>query len=215
MNRNYYQDFLNITSKIDQKNKPKLLLHVCCAPCSSHCLSVLEPYFDITVFYYNPNISPFEEYQRRLNEEKRFLSIAYPNIKIVDVEYDTEKFDELAKGLEDLKEGGERCKKCYRLRLDKTAQFAKEHNFDYFTTTLTVSPYKHSATLNEIGEEVSKKYGVKYLFSDFKKQNGYQHSIELSKKYNLYRQDYCGCKYSKDYREKLNKMKELLNLKNI
>ncbi len=146
MNRNYYQDFLNITSKIDQKNKPKLLLHVCCAPCSSHCLSVLEPYFDITVFYYNPNISPFEEYQRRLNEEKRFLSIAYPNIKIVDVEYDTEKFDELAKGLEDLKEGGERCKKCYRLRLDKTAQFAKEHNFDYFTTTLTVSPYKHSAT---------------------------------------------------------------------
>jgi len=213
MNRNYYQEFLSVCQQIDKSKKPKLLLHVCCAPCSSHCLSVLDPFFDITVFYYNPNISPFEEYERRLNEEKRFLSLAYPHIKVVDAVYDNEKFEELAKGLENLKEGGERCKKCYRLRLEKTAEYAKQNGYDYFTTTLTVSPYKHSATLNEIGEEVANKYQTKYLFSDFKKQNGYQHSIELSKQYNLYRQDYCGCQYSKDFREKLVKMRELLNLK--
>lgn len=215
MNRNYYQEFLSVCQQIDKSKKPKLLLHVCCAPCSSHCLSVLDPFFDITVFYYNPNISPFEEYERRLNEEKRFLSLAYPHIKVVDAVYDNEKFEELAKGLENLKEGGERCKKCYRLRLEKTAEYAKQNGYDYFTTTLTVSPYKHSATLNEIGEEVANKYQTKYLFSDFKKQNGYQHSIELSKEYNLYRQDYCGCQYSKDFREKLVKMRELLNLNKI
>lgn len=207
MNRNYYQEFLNITSNIDKSHKPTLLLHVCCAPCSSHCLSVLEPYFDITVFYYNPNIQPFEEYQRRLEEEKRYLSVVHPNINVIDVEYDGEKFDELAKGLENLKEGGERCKKCYRLRLERTAKFAKENGFDYFTTTLTVSPYKHSATLNEIGEEVANAYGVSYLFSDFKKQNGYQHSIELSKQYNLYRQDYCGCKFSRVLRDRYKSQK--------
>ena len=202
MTRNYYQEFLSITDKIDKINKPKLLLHVCCAPCSSHCLSVLEPFFDITVFYYNPNISPIEEYQRRLNEEKKYLSLVHPNIKIVDAKYDNEKFEELSKGLEDLKEGGERCKKCYQMRLEKTGEYAKLNGFDYFTTTLTVSPYKHSATLNEIGDEVSRRGGVKYLFSDFKKEDGYKHSIELSKKYNLYRQDYCGCKFSKAQREK-------------
>ena len=207
MNKNYYQEFLTTIETIDKNKKPKLLLHVCCAPCSSHCLSVLEPYFDITVFYYNPNISPFEEYERRLNEEKRFVSTAYPNIKIIDAKYDNQSFEQLAKGLENLKEGGERCKKCYRLRLEETAKFAKENGFDYFTTTLTVSPYKHSATLNEIGEEVATKFGVSYLFSDFKKQNGYQHSIELSKKYNLYRQDYCGCKFSKLQRERFLKQK--------
>ena len=212
MTRNYYQEFLSTTQKIDKNSKPKLLLHVCCAPCSSHCLSVLEPYFDITVFYYNPNISPYEEYERRLNEEKKYLSLVHPNIKIVDAEYDNEKFEELAKGLEDLKEGGERCHKCYRLRLQKTGEYAKQNGYDYFTTTLTVSPYKHSATLNEIGEEVSKQVGVKYLFSDFKKENGYQHSIELSKKYNLYRQDYCGCKFSKALRDEYKQLKQ--NLEN-
>ena len=212
MNRNYYQEFLNTTQNINKNKKPKLLLHVCCAPCSSHCLSELEPYFDITVFYYNPNISPFEEYVRRLNEEKRFVKEVYPNINVIDAKYDNESFEQLAKGFENLKEGGERCKKCYRLRLEQTAQFAKENGFDFFTTTLTVSPYKHSATLNEIGEDVAKQYEVDYLFSDFKKNNGYQHSIELSKQYNLYRQDYCGCKYSKDYKEKLKMIKEKLNL---
>ena len=197
MNRNYYLDFLNTLNCIDKQQKPKLLLHVCCAPCSSHCISVLHPYFNITVYYYNPNISPFKEYERRLEEEKRFLNLAYPDVKIVDAEYEPERFEELAKGLEDLPEGGERCKKCYKLRLQKSGEYAKQNAFDYFTTTLTVSPYKHSNTLNEIGQEISNQCGVKYLFSDFKKEDGYKHSIELSKQFNLYRQDYCGCIYSK------------------
>ena len=132
---------------------------------------------------------------------------AYPFVQVIEADYDGEKFDEMAKGLEDLKEGGDRCKKCYKMRLEMTGQYAKQHGYDYFTTTLTVSPYKHSATLNEIGAEVSQICGVPYLFSDFKKQNGYQHSIELSKKYNLYRQDYCGCKFSKQQREKYLKSK--------
>ena len=208
MKRNYYQEFLATTKNIDQQKKPRLLLHVCCAPCSSHCISVLDPFFDITVFYYNPNISPFEEYERRYAEEVRFLKEAYPHICVVNAEYDSDSFEKLAKGLEDLPEGGERCKRCYRLRLKKSGEYAKQNGFDYFTTTLTVSPYKHSDTLNEIGEEVSKECGVKYLFSDFKKQDGYKHSIELSKKYNLYRQDYCGCKYSKEFRERYIKLKE-------
>lgn len=201
MNKNYYQEFLSTINKIDISKKPKLLLHVCCAPCSSHCISVLDPYFDITVFYYNPNISPLEEYQRRLEEEKRFLKQAYPHIKVIDAEYDSQNFDEMSKGLENLPEGGERCKKCYKMRLQKSGEYAKQNGFDYFTTTLTVSPYKHSATLNQIGEDVSNSLGIKYLFSDFKKEDGYKHSIELSKKYNLYRQDYCGCKFSKKFRE--------------
>lgn len=201
MNKNYYQEFLTTIEKIDVSQKPKLLLHVCCAPCSSHCICVLEPYFDITVFYYNPNISPFEEYTRRLEEEKRFLKEAYPYIKVIDAEYDNLNFEDMARGLEELPEGGERCKKCYKMRLKKSGEYAKQNGFDYFTTTLTVSPYKHSATLNQIGEEISNQCGVKYLFSDFKKEDGYKHSIELSKKYNLYRQDYCGCKFSKKFRE--------------
>ena len=203
MNQNYYQEFLTIVKKIDKNKKPKLLLHVCCAPCSSHCISVLDEFFDITVFYYNPNISPFEEYERRLNEEIRFLNEAYPHIKVINAKYDSEKFEEMAKGLENLPEGGERCKKCYKMRLEKSGEYAKQNDFDYFTTTLTVSPYKHSATLNQIGGEIANKVGVKYLFSDFKKEDGYKHSIELSKKYNLYRQDYCGCKFSNELREKL------------
>lgn len=210
MKRNYYQEFLAMTKSIDKSNKPKLLLHVCCAPCSSHCISVLDPLFDITVFYYNPNISPFDEYERRYKEEVRFLKEAYPHIKVINAEYDNQSFEELANGLEDLPEGGERCKKCYRLRLSKTGEYAKQNGFDYFTTTLTVSPYKHSDTLNQIGEEVSKQCGVKYLFSDFKKQDGYKHSIELSKKYNLYRQDYCGCQFSKAFREKYLKLREYM-----
>ena len=210
--RNYYQEFLDITKKIDIKKKPTLLLHVCCAPCSSHCISVLDPFFDITVFYYNPNISPLDEYLHRLNEEKRFLAEAYPHIKVVEVGYDNQKFEDMAKGLEYAVEGGERCKKCYRQRLEKSAEYAKQNGYDYFTTTLTVSPYKHSATLNQIGEEVASQFGTKYLVSDFKKQNGYQHSIELSHKYNLYRQDYCGCRFSKLAREKFKK--QLASLKN-
>ena len=178
--------------------KPKLLLHVCCAPCSSYVLEYLSNYFNITVFYYNPNISSFEEYKKRLNEEKRFVK-EYPfkeEISIIDGEYDNERFEEEIKGLENEKEGGARCFKCYRLRLSKSAKYARDNNFDYFTTTLTISPYKNANKLNEIGSELEEEYGIKYLYSDFKKKNGYKRSIELSHEYNLYRQDYCGCVYS-------------------
>ena len=184
--------------------KPKLLLHVCCAPCSSYVLEYLSNYFDITVFYYNPNISSFDEYNKRLNEEKRFVSV-YPfkeKINVVDGDYDNDKFEETIKGLENEKEGGARCFKCYRLRLEESAKYAKDNNFDYFTTTLTISPYKNANVLNEIGKELEEEYNIKYLYSDFKKKNGYKRSIELSHEYNLYRQDYCGCVYS--IRNKIN-----------
>ena len=195
-----YQIVLDETLKSISSNneKPKLLLHVCCAPCSSYVLEYLNNYFDITVFYYNPNISSFDEYNKRLEEEKRFVK-EYPfnsSIKAINGEYDNLRYEEEIKGLEDEKEGGARCFKCYRLRLEESAKYAKENDFDYFTTTLTISPYKNAKVLNEIGHELSEKYGVKYLYSDFKKKNGYKRSIELSHQYNLYRQDYCGCKYS-------------------
>ena len=196
-----YQIILDETLKeiITSKEKPKLLLHVCCAPCSSYVLEYLNEYFDITVFYYNPNISSSAEYEKRLNEEIRFVH-EYPfksNINIIPGEYDNDKFEDLIKGLEEEKEGGARCFKCYRLRLEESAKYAKDNNFDYFTTTLSISPYKNSKVLNEIGHELSEKYGIKYLYSDFKKRNGYKRSIELSHEYNLYRQDYCGCHFSK------------------
>lgn len=183
----------------EKNNIPSILLHSCCAPCSSHVISTLTPYFNITILYYNPNIEPYEEYLKRKEEEIRFLK-EYPNINkldIIDCDYDNDKFKSMSKGLEDAPEGGARCFKCYRLRLEKTAEIAKEKGYDYFGTTLTVSPYKNSSKLNEIGEELEKEYNVKYLYSDFKKKNGYKHSIELSKEYNLYRQDYCGCIFSK------------------
>jgi predicted adenine nucleotide alpha hydrolase (AANH) superfamily ATPase len=183
----------------EKNNIPSILLHSCCAPCSSHVISTLTPYFNITILYYNPNIEPYEEYLKRKEEEIRFLK-EYPNINkldIIDCDYDNDKFKAISKGLEDAPEGGARCFKCYRLRLEKTAEIAKEKGYDYFGTTLTVSPYKNSSKLNEIGEELEKEYNVKYLYSDFKKKNGYKHSIELSKEYNLYRQDYCGCVFSK------------------
>ena len=196
-----YQLVLDNTLKeiIESGKRPKLLLHVCCAPCSSYVLEYLNKYFDITVFYYNPNISSEEEYNKRLNEERRFVS-EYPfenSVKeVVNGEYNNELFEETIKGLENEKEGGVRCFKCYRLRLEESAKYAKDNGFDFFTTTLTISPYKNANKLNEIGDELSKIYGVKYLFSDFKKKNGYKRSIELSHEYNLYRQDYCGCTYS-------------------
>lgn len=211
MAQNDYQLFLETVSRINKSKKPSLLLHVCCAPCSTACLEVLNQYFNITVFYYNPNIAPFAEYQKRLAEEQRFLQQVYPNIKVVEVGYENEKFEELAKGLEELAEGGERCKKCYRLRLSKTAEYAKQHGYDYFTTTLTVSPYKNSGVLNQIGRELALQHGVQYLTSDFKKNDGYKRSIILSNELDLYRQDYCGCTYSKQARQrlKLNKKGEI------
>lgn len=181
----------------DLSEKPTLLLHACCAPCSSGVLPVLVEHFKITLFFHNPNISPESEYNYRLDELKRLVEeMGLSDIKIISLEYDEEEFLAIARGREDLPEGGARCKDCYRLRLEKTAEYAKEKGFDYFTTTLTVSPYKNAEYLNEIGKELSSEYGVKYLVSDFKKKEGYKRSCENSKKYGLYRQIYCGCVYS-------------------
>lgn len=177
--------------------KPTLLLHACCAPCSSGVLPVLVEHFKITLFFHNPNISPESEYNYRLEELERLVKeMGLSDIEIISPEYDEEEFLAIAKGREDLPEGGARCKDCYRLRLSATAEYAKEKGFDYFTTTLTVSPYKNAEYLNEIGKELSSDYGVKYLLSDFKKKEGYKRSCENSKKYGLYRQIYCGCVYS-------------------
>lgn len=186
------------------KNRvPTLLLHTCCAPCSSAVIERLAQDFKITVFYYNPNIEPYEEYLKRKEEQKKFLKVfPSPNpLNFLDCDYENEEFKKLALGLEKEKEGGPRCFRCYRLRLLKTAQKAKELGFDYFTTSLSISPYKNAQKLNEIGLELEQICGVSYLVSDFKKNDGYKKSILFSKEYNLYRQDYCGCVYSKKERD--------------
>lgn len=184
------------------KGKPKLLLHACCAPCSSAVLERIAKYFDITILYYNPNITEKEEYEKRLHEIEKFIKeLNLDNIKVLPGRYNPEEFFSIANGLEQEKERGKRCYKCYKLRLEETAKIAEEENFDYFTTTLSISPYKNSTWLNEIGEDLNKKYLPTYLYADFKKKNGYKRSIELSKEYHLYRQDYCGCIYSKKERE--------------
>lgn len=201
-----YQLLLDKTLKSisDSDIRPTLLLHACCAPCSSYVLEYLTEYFDITVFFYNPNITENAEYKKRADELKRLISeLPHKNeIKFIDGGYAPEKFIEISKGFENLPEGGERCFKCYRLRLEEAAKIAAKNNFDYFTTTLSISPHKNAQVLNEIGREISDTVGVGYLFSDFKKRNGYKRSCELSEIYNLYRQDYCGCIYSKKEREK-------------
>lgn len=197
------------TQSIMGKNKrehimPSLLLHACCAPCSSACLEYLSGHFDITVFYFNPNISPQSEFEKRLAEEERLLS-ELPlegGVKLIAGQYDYSRFLDISKGLEDCPEGGERCFRCYRLRLEETARLAKERGFDYFCTTLTISPLKNSEKLNKIGYEAAEKYGVAWLPSDFKKKEGYKRSIELSHQYNLYRQDFCGCAFSRAEAEK-------------
>lgn len=201
---NYQKELDKFLENLDYT--PTLLLHSCCAPCSSYVLEYLANYFHITIFYYNPNITDYEEYNKRVNEQKRIIKeLNVENeIKFMEGNYEPEKFFEISKGLEQLKEGEARCIKCYYLRLEETAKIASNLNFDYFTTTLSVSPYKKADKLNEIGSLLSNKYNVKYLYSDFKKKNGYKRSIELSKKYNLYRQDYCGCIYSKEERMKKN-----------
>ncbi len=204
MKINYQKMLDDKIEEIKRRNKkPTLLLHACCAPCSSAVLEYLYEYFNITLFFYNPNISPETEFNYRLEELKRLLvEMNFRDIDIVVPDYDNNEFETLAKGLEDLPEGGKRCKKCYRLRLMKTAEYAKEKGFDYFTTTLSVSPYKNALALNEIGGELEKEYGVNYLYSDFKKKEGYKRSCELSREFNLYRQNYCGCIYSKKIAEK-------------
>lgn len=194
MNENYANKLKEIIDKLDYK--PKLLLHSCCAPCSSYVITYLYDYFDITILYYNPNIYPYEEYKKRKDEQIRLIS-NFKGVKIIYCDYDNDIYNEVIKGLENEPERGSRCTKCFYLRLDKTGEIAKKNNFEYFGTTLTVSPYKNAKLLNEIGEDISKKYDIKWLYSDFKKNDGYKKSIELSKKYDLYRQDYCGCIYSK------------------
>ncbi|MBQ8352349.1 MAG: epoxyqueuosine reductase QueH [Clostridia bacterium] len=181
------------------KDLPKgtrLLLHSCCAPCSSACLERLHDFFSVCVFYYNPNIDEREEYEKRKAEQIRLLSET-GWAEFVDCDHDAKAFAEMAKGLENEPERGARCYRCYALRMEKTAQKAKELGIEYFATTLTLSPLKNVEWLNQIGEEVGGRYGLTYLYSDFKKQGGYLRSIELSKEYGLYRQDFCGCKYSR------------------
>lgn len=182
---------------------PSLLLHSCCAPCSSYCLEYLSEHFQITVFYYNPNIYPEEEYRMRAAEQKQFIAQfpAKHQIRFLEGVYDKERFYQMAEGLKQCKEGGERCFLCYEMRLREAASLAKKQKFDYFTTTLSISPLKDANKLNEIGERLSKEYGVLYLYSDFKKKNGYKRSVELSKEYGMYRQYYCGCVYSKRQRD--------------
>lgn len=185
--------------ELEQITTPKkLLLHSCCAPCSSHVISLLTKYFDITVLYYNPNIYPIEEYQKRKEEQVRLINNlpSINKIDIIDCDYDNDLYNERIKGYESCPERGARCHICFHLRLEKTAEIAKMKKYDYFCTTLTVSPYKNSILINEIGKGLEEKYNIKWLYSDFKKDNGYKNSIELSKKYNLYRQNYCGCIYS-------------------
>lgn len=185
------------------EGRKNLLLHACCAPCSSYVLEYLTDFFDISLLYYNPNIFPESEYLKRVEQVKKLLSEIplKSSVRLVEGRYDPKEFFELSKGLETVPEGGERCFKCYRLRLEEAAREAKKGGFDYFTTTLSISPHKNADKLNEIGEELEGQYGVKYLYADFKKKNGYKRSIELSRIYGLYRQDYCGCVFSKRQRE--------------
>lgn len=205
--RNYSKELDSLM--LDEHNKGKrVFLHACCAPCSSYCLELLRQFFRVTVFYYNPNITYEPEYRKRVEEEKRLIATYNKfddggyEISYLDGDYEPNRFLEVSKGLEDCPEGGARCRKCFRLRLEETAKRAKEGNFDYFTTTLTISPLKNASLLNEIGEELSKEYGIRWMPSDFKKKDGYKRSIELSKEFDLYRQDYCGCAFSKAKREK-------------
>lgn len=194
---NYQLELDKTLAKITAENKrPTLLLHSCCAPCSSYVLEYLTKYFDITIFFYNPNISPENEYRHRVEEQKRLISEMGIDAKFIEGNYEPKKFYEMAKGLENEPERGARCLKCYRMRLEESVKIAKERNFDYFTTTLSISPQKDSAVLNDIGRQLSNEYQIPYLFSDFKKKGGYKRSIELSAQFHLYRQNFCGCVYS-------------------
>lgn len=203
---NYQKELDKTLEKLTKEERvPKLLMHSCCAPCSSYVLEYLSQYFEITVFYYNPNIYPESEYTKRIWEQQKLideLPAKHP-ISFMAGPYDKERFYEMASGLEHVKEGGARCMKCYELRLREAAKIAKNAGFDYFTTTLSISPLKKAERLNEIGQRLGEEYEVEYLLSDFKKKNGYKRSIELSKIYGLYRQDYCGCEFSMENRDKM------------
>ena len=232
--RNYSKELESKIAGFERENRsPRLLLHACCAPCSSYCLEYLREYFDVTVFFYNPNITEEREYRKRVEEEKRLISeynrqVEENNfdgmnsdsrarrIEIMEGDYIPADFMTAVKGLEDCPEGGDRCRKCFELRLDETARIARDNGFEFFTTTLTISPLKNADVLNEVGEEAARRVNseaesadlgkeiskVQFLPSDFKKKNGYKRSIELSHKFGLYRQDYCGCGFSKAQRER-------------
>lgn len=192
-----YQNELDKIIEREKGNKKKLLLHVCCAPCLTYVLEYLYPYFEISIYFYNPNINSKKEYNKRYNEILKYINKSKLIVNnVIKEEYNSNIFIDISKGLEHDKEGGFRCSKCFYLRLEKTFEYAYNNHFDYVTTTLTISPYKNSMIINEIGKELEEKYKIKYLYSDFKKKEGYKRSIELSNKYNLYRQDYCGCEYS-------------------
>lgn len=202
-NKVNYQKELEKMLKTQEGTVPSLLLHSCCAPCSSYALEYLSRYFRITVFYYNPNIAPESEYRHRVDEQKRLISQmphVYP-VQFLEGHYDPKEFYEAVRGLEQIPEGGARCHACFRLRLEEAARQAAGGGFDYFTTTLTISPMKDAQVLNKTGMEAAEKYGAVWLPSDFKKKNGYRRSVELSQEYGLYRQDYCGCVFSRRERE--------------
>ncbi len=209
MERNYQKELDSIIKSITENEaRPRLLLHACCAPCSSYCLEYLSEYFDITVLFYNPNLYPETEYVKRAKEEERLIETVNSKsddegkkIKLVVSDFDSNEFYDKVKGLENCKEGGDRCHECFTLRLEKAARYAAENGFDFFTTTLTISPLKNARLLNEIGERAGEKFGVKHLPSDFKKKGGYQRSIVLSREYGLYRQNYCGCVFSQRDRQ--------------
>lgn len=211
--RNYQKELDRLLEQLKGQKEKHLFLHSCCAPCSSYVLEYLSPYFRITVFYYNPNITASAEYFKRVEEQKHLIELLnqkeghFP-IKVVEGDYRPKDFLEVAEGLEDCPEGGERCFACYRLRLEETAKQAKEYGADYFATTLTISPLKNAEKLNALGEELAKDYQVPWLPSDFKKKEGYKRSIELSAEYDLYRQDYCGCAFSKAERERQKSLSE-------
>lgn len=198
MNKENYQKKLEQVLKQLGEEKPSLLLHSCCAPCSSYVLEYLSKYFKITVLYYNPNIDSKEEYQKRVAEQKRLIEeMKLTDVKMITAQYQPDQFYKAVKGYENEPEGGARCYLCYKLRLEEAAKAAAEGKFDYFTTTLTISPLKNAGWLNELGQKEGEKTGVTFLPSDFKKKGGYQRSIQLSKEYSLYRQNFCGCIFSK------------------
>ena len=206
---NYQKELEKIILQIETlEPKKDLLLHSCCAPCSSYVLEYLQPYFNITVYFFNPNITDQKEYNRRVEEQKRYIrewedrNLNRSEIKFLEGCYEPDQFYQIAKGLETEREGGERCLRCYELRLRQTALEAKRQGLDFFTTTLTISPLKNAEKLNILGQRIGEEIGISFLPSDFKKEGGYLKSVELSKEYNLYRQDYCGCIYSKVQREK-------------
>lgn len=214
MNKINYQSVLdNTIKKITSENRvPTLIIHSCCAPCSSYVLEYLSRYFKITVLYYNPNIFPREEYEYRISEQERLIkNMNFVNdVRLIGSDYTPEDFFNAVKGFEKEPEGGRRCELCFEVRLRYTAALAKKMNFDYFTTTLSISPLKNAQVLNELGVSIGQEYGVEYLQSDFKKRNGYKRSVELSKEYGLYRQDYCGCVYSKAERDGLKQDRNII-----